>query len=184
MIRVAGGGPTTTLHFHVDNQAMAAVIRSGRNPTMRHLQRTHWICISWFYEQCIGVQIRVQYVTTTLMAADIYTKAFQDAVKWTNLCEQINIFDQSALKKPHTYALHNLLLTESVLVTGKKINVNLNMMPADYDGWDCAWGWHERENVHYILVREPRIISHLQRTKLWTKNRVAQKQSRLENDGG
>ena len=27
----------TILKFHVDNQAKAAVIRSGRNPTMRHL---------------------------------------------------------------------------------------------------------------------------------------------------
>ncbi len=30
----------TILHFHVDNQAMAAVIRSGRNPTMRHIKKT------------------------------------------------------------------------------------------------------------------------------------------------
>ena len=37
------GNAATVLHFHVDNQAMAAVIRSGRNPTMRHLSRTHGI---------------------------------------------------------------------------------------------------------------------------------------------
>ncbi len=136
MSAIAGGAPNTVLYFHVDNQAMASVIRSGGNP---------------------ADEIQVKYVTTTLMAADIYTKAFQDAVKWTNLCEQINIFDQSALKKPDIHALHNLLRTESVLVTGKKINVNLNMIPAEYNGWDCAWGWHKRENVHYMVVREPKL---------------------------
>ncbi len=175
MNAVAGGAPNTVLHFHVDNQAMAAVIRSGRNPTMKHLSRTHGICISWMYEQCIADEIQVKYVTTTLMAADIYTKAFQDAVKWINLCEQINIFDQSALKKPHIHALHNLLLTESVIVTGKKVNLNLNVMPVEYDGWDCAWGWHKRENIHYMVVREPKLYRtcsepNYGRRTVWLKN--------------
>ncbi len=160
MVMVREGAPTTTIHFHVDNLAMAAAIRSGRNPTMRHLHRTHGIHISWMYDQCMSDQIQVRYVTTTLMAADIYTKAFQDAVKWNNLCEHINIVEQSELKKPHIHALHNLLLTESIIVTGKKI-ANLNMMPDDYHDWDYACGWHQRENMHYMVVREPKVVSHL-----------------------
>ena len=96
------GNSSTVLHFHVDNQAMAAVIRSGRNPTMRHLSRTHGISISWLHEQCREDDIEMRYITTTLMAADIYTKAFQDAVKWNNLCEQINLIEPSALSLPHS----------------------------------------------------------------------------------
>ena len=30
----------TQLLFHDDNQGMVGVVRSGRNPTMRHLERT------------------------------------------------------------------------------------------------------------------------------------------------
>jgi hypothetical protein len=109
----------TVVRLHVDNQAMAAVIRSGRNPTMRHLSRTHGISISWLHEQCQD-QLHIEYVTTTLMAADIYTKAFHDAIKWTNLCEQINIVEPADLAKPHIHALHALLLNTSAVVTGKK----------------------------------------------------------------
>jgi hypothetical protein len=31
------------------------------------------------------------------------------------------------------------------------------MMPAEYHGWDHAWGWHEMENIHYQVVREPKM---------------------------
>ena len=34
------------LLFHDDNQGMIGVVRSGRNPTMRHLERTHGISIA------------------------------------------------------------------------------------------------------------------------------------------
>ncbi len=91
------------------------------------------------------------------MAVDIYTKAFQDSVKWNNLCEQINICEKSDLEKPHMHALHNLLLTESTPVTGKKISINHNTMPDELRDWDCSWGWHQRENVHYAVVREPKL---------------------------
>ena len=81
------------------------------------------------------------------MAADIYTKAFQDAVKWTNLCEQINIVEPADLAKPHIHALHALLLTTSTLVTGKKIHENPSMMPEDLHNWEHNYGWHEKENL-------------------------------------
>ncbi len=107
---------------------------------MRQLGRTHGICISWLHEQCRGIQIQIEYVTTTLMAADIYTKAFQDAAKWTNLCEQINIVEQSDLAKPHIHALHSLLLTESSPVTGKKSLGGNDLMPESLYGWDTWMG--------------------------------------------
>ena len=33
--------------FYDDNKAMIGVVRLGRNPTMRHLERSHGVCISW-----------------------------------------------------------------------------------------------------------------------------------------
>ena len=38
------------LLFHDDNQGMIGVVRSGRNPTMRHLERTHGISIASMHE--------------------------------------------------------------------------------------------------------------------------------------
>ena len=35
----------------VGNQAMMEVIRTGRNPTMRHLGRVHGVCIGFMHEQ-------------------------------------------------------------------------------------------------------------------------------------
>ena len=31
------------------------------------------------------------------------------------------------------------------------------MMAAEYYGWDHAWRWHERGNIHYQVVREPKM---------------------------
>ncbi len=56
------------------------------------------------------------------MAADIYTKAFHDSVRWNSLGEHINLVEPGALKLPHIHDLHSLLLTGSVPVTGKKIH--------------------------------------------------------------
>ena len=142
------GNSSTVLRFHVDNQAMAAVIRSGRNPTMRHLSRTHGISISWLHEQCREDDIEMRYITTTLMAADIYTKAFQDAVKWNNLCEQINLIEPSALSLPHIHALHSLVLSESTAITAKKVLTAQNLMPDDLAEWNPSFGWHQREQIH------------------------------------
>ena len=36
--------------FYGDNKAMIGVVRSGRNPTMRHFERSHGVCISWMHE--------------------------------------------------------------------------------------------------------------------------------------
>ena len=45
---VAGKDPRIV--FHDDNQAMIAVVRSGKNSTMRHTERSHGISITWMHE--------------------------------------------------------------------------------------------------------------------------------------
>ena len=39
------------MRFLEDNQAMLQCVRSGRNPTMRHLSRTHRVSVAWMHEQ-------------------------------------------------------------------------------------------------------------------------------------
>ena len=39
-----------TVILHDDNESMIAVARTGKNPTMRHLERIHGISIAWLHE--------------------------------------------------------------------------------------------------------------------------------------
>ena len=60
--------------FYGDNKAMFGVVRSGRNPTTRHLERSHGVCISWMHEMFTRDYMHLAYEVTDRMAADIYTK--------------------------------------------------------------------------------------------------------------
>ena len=81
--------------FYDDNKAMIGVVRSGRNPTMRHLERSHGVCISWMHEMFTRDYMYLAYEVTDRMAADIYTKAFNDGRKWKHACLQIGLLDPS-----------------------------------------------------------------------------------------
>ena len=82
--------------FHEDNQAMILVVMSGRNPTTRHTGRVHGVSVQWMNDR-LGPHpdsdnVDIFYQDTNFMSADIYTKAFDTAVKWQHACLRINIF--------------------------------------------------------------------------------------------
>ena len=79
--------------FFEDNQAMIRVIETGKNPTMRYLHRTHRVSVAWLHEVSQGEYLRLIYGISARMAADIFTTAFADKVKWTAVCDLINKFD-------------------------------------------------------------------------------------------
>ena len=77
---------------------MICVCRSGRNPTMRHIGRTHRIAVSWLHEVLgkesdrIGPSdIETWYTNSDRMRADIYTKAFTDSIKWEHATKMIGM---------------------------------------------------------------------------------------------
>ena len=72
---------------------MIRVVKTGRNPTMRYLARTHRVSVAWLYEAFASDSIRIIYEVSAKMCADIYTKAFTDATKWSAACDLINIVD-------------------------------------------------------------------------------------------
>ena len=84
--------------FYDDNQAMINVMRSGRNPTMRHMERTHGISITWLYEMFKRDYLLLVYEVTARMAADIHTKGFDDANSWKHACMLINILSEDGLR--------------------------------------------------------------------------------------
>ena len=86
------GGPQRVI-FHEDNQAMIQVCKTGRNPTMRHVERTHKLCIAWMHAQFTEGEFDLLYEETGSQAADIFTKAFDDSVKWAHACSLVNHVD-------------------------------------------------------------------------------------------
>ena len=106
ILEILNGGvadATSTVIHCVDNQSMMEVVRTGRNPTMRHLGRVHGVCIGFLHEQYSkndgpptanrpgGGVLKMEYVSSSLMLADIYTKEFTDEQKWNSLKRQIGI---------------------------------------------------------------------------------------------
>ena len=76
------------LQMFQDNDACCRVCRSGKNPNMTHIGRTHRISIAWLYEQPQANSIKMYRADSELMAADIFTKPFPDAKAstwWPNL---------------------------------------------------------------------------------------------------
>ena len=86
------GGTDPNFVFYDDNQTMIGVIRTGKNPTMRHLERTHGISIGWMHSIFQEAYVSPAYEVTAKRAADIHTKSFKDSVSWTHACQLINIF--------------------------------------------------------------------------------------------
>ena len=85
------------VYVHEDNMAMIQVMRHGRNPTMRHLGRAHRVSVSFLHEQFDDGDFVLCYEVSSRMAADIYTKAFTDPIKWQVVLELINVFDPTKL---------------------------------------------------------------------------------------
>jgi hypothetical protein len=72
-----------------DNEAMIKICHSGKNPTMRYLNRTHKVGVAWLMEvfnlpKCDKYKIDLQ-------AADIGTKRITRIDTWRNNCVLINL---------------------------------------------------------------------------------------------
>merc|ERR1712185_609230 len=93
-------GRPVCLKLHEDNQAAIQVIKTGRNPTMRHLQRTHGISIRWLHDlffpkddmgNTMNSAYQLEYIESKLQRADIFTKAFRDPKEWLRVQQLIGI---------------------------------------------------------------------------------------------
>ena len=108
-------------HFHEDNQACLQVIKTGRNPTMRHITRTHGVNTSWLHERVLADRIQPRYVDSKNQAADIFTKAFTSVPTFLHVRALIQVVDPSSVlqgsvvlacpvlpggRLPNTRALH------------------------------------------------------------------------------
>ena len=85
-------------YFLEDNLAMLQCIKSGRNPTMRHLLRTHRMSVGFCHELYSDGAIVFAHEAGTNMPPDIFTKMFSDVSKWTRARQLINVVLPSELE--------------------------------------------------------------------------------------
>ena len=74
-----------------DNESTCAIIKSGRNPTMRHIARTHGVNVGWLHDLYKRRIFGLQYTRTEAMCADIFTKTFRELPKWLHAIKLIGI---------------------------------------------------------------------------------------------
>ncbi len=74
-----------------DNQATMCVMKNGYSTALRHLPRTHRVCLAWIGEVVQDGDITIEYCSTDSQAADIFTKAFSSKPKWQNALQLIGI---------------------------------------------------------------------------------------------
>ena len=78
--------------FQEDNQATIQILKTQKNPTLRHLNRTHRVNASWLCEVFRNLnEVEPKYCKTDEMAADIFTKAFTNPIKWNAALDLIGI---------------------------------------------------------------------------------------------
>ena len=85
--------------FHEDNTAFIQVCRSGRNQTMRHLNRHHRISVGFLHEVFQRSDWELLYTPSEEMCADIFTKAFSDPTKWRAARMLVNIASKTELNE-------------------------------------------------------------------------------------
>lgn len=89
-------GPLT---FHEDSEAMIRICRSDRNPTMRHVLRSHAVSVAYLHEVFSRPDLSLEYVQTERQAADIYTNAFVNDDSWVHVARLIGVHDMASCQR-------------------------------------------------------------------------------------
>jgi len=69
----------------LDNTAMIDIIRVGRNLTIRQIAKTQGVSITWLHGLYHDPEIHFGYISSGMMAADIFTKVFVNKILWDSL---------------------------------------------------------------------------------------------------
>ena len=73
-------------------QLRIQISKTQKNPILRHLNRTHRVNVSWLCEVFKNLkEVGLKYCKTDEMAADIFTQAFTNPIKWNVALELIGI---------------------------------------------------------------------------------------------
>ena len=68
------------------------MLMKGRNPTMRHVSRTHRVALDWLFDRInLDPKIQIKYIDTKIQLADILTKGSFTRDEWNYLLTLFNI---------------------------------------------------------------------------------------------
>ena len=85
------------LYVFEDNEAVIKMIIKGRNPTMRHVSRTHRVALDWLFDRInLDLKIQIKYIDTKNQLADILTKGNFTCDEWNHLLSLFNISHSSS----------------------------------------------------------------------------------------
>ena len=63
------------------------ILQTGRNPTLRHLGRTHRVDLAWLSDVFrFNDQVEIRYCVTSEMCEDMFTKSFTNPQRWEHAC--------------------------------------------------------------------------------------------------
>ncbi len=74
-----------------DSQTALQVIKTGRNPTMRHLPKHQGVSLSFLHQAFESDTMNMVYQHTDGQKADIFTKVFKEIAKWKHAVSLIGI---------------------------------------------------------------------------------------------
>eukprot|EP00972_Heterocapsa_arctica_P107088 15776069-Heterocapsa_arctica.AAC.1 len=78
--------------FQDDNKATIQILKTGKNPTLRHLNRTHRVNACWLSELFNDLkEIVLVYSEADNQATDIFTKALNNPIKWGGALANIGV---------------------------------------------------------------------------------------------
>ena len=97
-------GSSAMLFVFVDNEAVIKMIIKGKNPTMRHLSRTHRVALGWLFDKMnLDPKIQVRCIDTKHQLADILTKGNFTRDDWDHLFRLLKIIKFSLLSCSHCF---------------------------------------------------------------------------------
>ena len=83
---------TVVINIFEDNQTVIHIVRTGKNQTMRHFERTHRVAVAWLHEIYQDhTYMALQFAKSEHMIADVYTKQFADVHKFARLRTRIGL---------------------------------------------------------------------------------------------
>ena len=73
-----------------DNESTFQIIKTGKNPTMRHISRTHGVNVQWLHDAYTKRLFNMKVTKADEQVADIFTKHMPENNNWKKAVRDIN----------------------------------------------------------------------------------------------